>query len=98
MECREDWSASGAPFVSNRSADVTCSWLTLKKRRGHQRKTMSLISRILARVAKLPPAETYDIAVEKNLHVPMPDGVVLLADHYYPRHARNLPTLLVRTP
>jgi uncharacterized protein len=77
---------------------VTCSWLTLKKRRGHQRKTMSLISRILARVAKLPPAETYDIAVEKNLHVPMPDGVVLLADHYYPRHARNQPTLLVRTP
>jgi uncharacterized protein len=59
---------------------------------------MSLVSRILARVAKLPPAETYHIAVEKNLEVPMPDGVVLLADHYSPRHAQSLPTLLVRTP
>jgi putative CocE/NonD family hydrolase len=47
---------------------------------------------------KLPPAETYDIAVDKNLEVPMPDGVVLHADHYYPRHATILPTLLVRTP
>ncbi|HEX9131094.1 MAG TPA: CocE/NonD family hydrolase [Ktedonobacteraceae bacterium] len=59
---------------------------------------MSLLSRILARVAKLPPADTYHIAVEKHLEVPMPDGVVLLADHYRPRHAEHLPTLLVRTP
>jgi putative CocE/NonD family hydrolase len=59
---------------------------------------MSLVSRILAQVAKLPPAETYDIAVEKHLKVLMPDGVVLLADHYSPRHAQRLPTLLVRTP
>ena len=59
---------------------------------------MSIISRILARIYKLPPAETYDIVVDKNLEVPMPDGAVLLADHYYPRHARKLPTLLIRTP
>jgi len=39
---------------------------------------MSLLSRILARVAKLPSAETYHIAIEKHLEVPMPDGVVLL--------------------
>jgi putative CocE/NonD family hydrolase len=58
---------------------------------------MSLVSRILARVAKLPPAETYHIAVEKHLEVPMPDGVVLLADHYCLPHAEHLPTLLVRT-
>ncbi len=59
---------------------------------------MSLVSRNLTRVAKLPPADTYTIAVEKHLEVPMPDGVVLLADHYRPRHAERLPTLLVRTP
>lgn len=47
---------------------------------------------------KLPPAETYDIGVDKNLGVPMYDGVMLRADRYYPRHAHNLPTLLVRTP
>ncbi|MCL5998974.1 MAG: CocE/NonD family hydrolase [Chloroflexi bacterium] len=52
----------------------------------------------MARLYKLPPAETYDIAVDKNLAVPMPDGVVLRADHYYPRHAPNRPTLLIRTP
>ncbi len=59
---------------------------------------MSIISRIMARMYKLPPAETHDIAVDKNLEVPMPDGVVLRADRYYPRHTQNLPTLLVRTP
>ena len=46
----------------------------------------------------VPPAETHDIAVDKNLEVPMLDGVALRADRYYPRHAQNLPTLLVRTP
>jgi len=47
---------------------------------------------------KLPPAETYDIAVHKALAAPMKDGVVLRADRYTPRQARNLPTVLVRTP
>jgi putative CocE/NonD family hydrolase len=59
---------------------------------------MSLLSRLIGRVAKLPPADTYDVIVERNLKVPMPDGAVLLADHYYPRHGGKPPTILVRSP
>jgi hypothetical protein len=44
---------------------------------------MSIMSRLIARMLHLPPAETYDIAVDKNLRVPMPDGVELGADRYY---------------
>jgi hypothetical protein len=41
---------------------------------------MSLMSRFLARLYKLPPAETYNIAVERNLEGPMSDGIILRAD------------------
>ena len=46
---------------------------------------MSVTSRLIGWIFKLPPAETHDVVVERDLKVPMPDGVVLLADHYYPR-------------
>lgn len=59
---------------------------------------MSLLSRLIARMYHLPPAETYDIAVDKNLPVPMLDGVILRADHYYPRQQPHQPTLFIRTP
>lgn len=59
---------------------------------------MTLASRVIARAFRLPRAETYDIVVERDLPVPMPDGVVLLADHYYPRGGGRLPTVLVRSP
>ncbi|GBF33224.1 X-Pro dipeptidyl-peptidase [Desulfocucumis palustris] len=59
---------------------------------------MSAISRTIARMYKLLPAETYNIAVDKALEIPMHDDVILRADRYYPRHKENLPTLLVRTP
>jgi putative CocE/NonD family hydrolase len=58
---------------------------------------MSIMSRLMARVAKLPPAETYDIGVEKDLAIPMPDGVSLLADHYYPRNIGPRPTIMTRS-
>jgi putative CocE/NonD family hydrolase len=58
---------------------------------------MTALSRLVGRLAKLPPAETYDVIVERDLKVPMPDGVVLLADRYVPRKADKLPTILVRT-
>jgi predicted acyl esterase len=58
---------------------------------------MSIMSRLMGRFFRLPRAETYDVAVEKNLQVPMPDGVVLLADHYYPRNPGVRPTILIRT-
>src|SRR5207249_9672017 len=57
---------------------------------------MTLMSRLAAWLAKLPPAETYEVDVEKN--IPMPDGTVLLADHYTPRHLGRRPTLLTRSP
>ena len=58
---------------------------------------MSIKYRLLARAYKLPPAETYDVGVERNLRIPMPDGVILLADHYYPRDLGERPTILVRS-
>jgi predicted acyl esterase len=53
---------------------------------------MSLMSRLMGWLFQLPPAETNDVVVEKDLKLPMLDGVVLLTDHYgaFPRFARNL--------
>jgi putative CocE/NonD family hydrolase len=59
---------------------------------------MSLMSKMLARMYKLPPAEYKSIAVEKGLEVRMLDGVILRADRHYPRNQTKLPTILVRTP
>ena len=59
---------------------------------------MSLISRFMGWYLKLPPAETYAVEVERDLPVPMPDGAVLLADHYYPPKGGKRPTILVRSP
>jgi putative CocE/NonD family hydrolase len=59
---------------------------------------MTLLSRMMRRMAHLPPAETDDVVVERNLMIPMPDGVVLLADHYAPRGVDNPPLILVRSP
>lgn len=59
---------------------------------------MSLTSRLASRLMQLPPAETHAIVITRNLQVPMPDGVVLLADHYAPRNGPRRPTLLIRSP
>ncbi len=58
---------------------------------------MTLSSRLLARLADLPPAEN-DVLVEHKLPVPMPDGTTLLADRYAPRGAGKLPVILLRSP
>jgi putative CocE/NonD family hydrolase len=52
----------------------------------------------LTRGLRLPKATTPDVAVVRNLPVPMPDGVTLLADLYRPRRPEPMPTVLVRTP
>ncbi|HJT58135.1 MAG TPA: CocE/NonD family hydrolase [Ktedonobacteraceae bacterium] len=57
---------------------------------------MTFLTRVLGATAKLPPAETYDVIVERDLKVPMLNGVVLLADRYAPRGRERLPTILVR--
>ncbi len=58
---------------------------------------MSLMTRLMGWIAKLPPVETHEVVVEKDLQVPMPDGVILLADHYAPRNLGARPTLLMRS-
>lgn len=59
---------------------------------------MSFTSRLMSRLMHLPPAQTRTLAVTHDIPIPMPDGVVLLADHYAPRGSSRLPTLLVRSP
>lgn len=59
---------------------------------------MSLVSRIMSWLLKLPQAETHDILVSRNMQIPMPDGVILPADHYAPRSNLRQPTILIRTP
>ncbi len=59
---------------------------------------MSLTSRLISRLMKLPPAETHNFVITRNLRVPMPDGVILLGDHYVPRGGPKRPTILVRSP
>ena len=57
----------------------------------------NLRRRLIARALGLPPAR-YRLTVERGLAVPMPDGVVLRADHYAPRGQGTFPTILMRTP
>ncbi len=58
---------------------------------------MTAASRFFGRALELPPAETTRVAVQRDLAVPMPDGVVLLADRYAPPGPRR-PLVLVRSP
>ncbi len=58
---------------------------------------MTIASSLLARLTRLPPAATHDILVERDLRVPMPDGVALLADRYVPHGSERLPTILIRS-
>jgi uncharacterized protein len=59
---------------------------------------ISVLSRLFRPILKLPPAKTYNVIVERDLSIPMQDGTLLLADHYYSESSRNAPTLLVRSP
>ncbi len=61
---------------------------------------MSLLSRLIARLADLPPAHLQRVGVMRNLPMTAPDGVVLLADRYYPLtpDADHAPIILMRTP
>jgi putative CocE/NonD family hydrolase len=61
---------------------------------------VSLASALLARAAKLPRAQTEDVVCERDLRVPMDDGVELLADRWVARatRAEPQPTVLVRSP
>jgi hypothetical protein len=56
---------------------------------------MTLLSRLTTRAFGLPQAETYRIACDRDLKIMMPDGVVLLADRFYPRDLGARPTVIV---
>jgi putative CocE/NonD family hydrolase len=58
---------------------------------------MSISSRLIEWVFRLAPAKTRHIVIERDIKIPMRDGVALLADRYYPRGKGKLPTLLVRS-
>lgn len=47
---------------------------------------------------QLPPAHTTAVRVERDLRVPMPDGVVLLADRFVARGGEDQPLVLIRSP
>ena len=70
------------------------SSVSLKKAGGF---TMSLLSAVFRKIAKLPLPETTNILVEYDLKIPMSDGTILLADRYSPRNIENPPLILVRS-
>ncbi|NRQ35646.1 CocE/NonD family hydrolase [Nonomuraea sp. NN258] len=57
-----------------------------------------MLSGLIDRFLGLPEAGAPDLAVTRDLRIPMPDGVVLTADRYRPRGAGPLPVVLMRTP
>ena len=44
------------------------------------------------------PAPEYEVALERGIRIPMPDGTHQVADRYIPQTREPCPTLLVRTP
>ena len=60
---------------------------------------MTLMTRLLGRIGHLPRASTHKVLVEKDLRTKTPDGIELLADHYYAKDGGEKdPIVLVRTP
>jgi putative CocE/NonD family hydrolase len=53
--------------------------------------------KFLARSWKLPPRRN-QVTIDAKVRVPMPDGTILLADHYIPVTGRAAATVLVRCP
>ncbi len=43
-----------------------------------------------------PPAR-YEVGVTRGIPVPMPDGVALMTDHYFPRAEDKFPTIVMRS-
>jgi uncharacterized protein len=53
--------------------------------------------RWLARALHLPTAR-HPVQVKRGIRILMPDGVTLVADHYFPTAVGAFPTILIRTP
>lgn len=52
---------------------------------------------LIARKLALRPAQ-FNVGVDRNLRVPMPDGITLRTDHWFPNAREPFPTILVRSP
>jgi len=59
---------------------------------------MSLATRAAAMLARLPPALTSGISIQRGVEIVMPDGVTLLADRYRARGHGSQPVVLMRSP
>jgi putative CocE/NonD family hydrolase len=59
---------------------------------------VGLITRLVERLAKLPPATHAAGPVERDVPIPMDDGALLLAEIHHPAGAASAPTVLLRSP
>ena len=64
---------------------------------------MTIASRILGALTRLPSPRTTAVSVERNIETKMPDGAVLLSDRWYPTHGEasatgGPPVVLIRSP
>jgi putative CocE/NonD family hydrolase len=59
---------------------------------------VGLIARLVERLAKLPPATHAAGPVERDVPIPMDDGIQLLADVHHPAGAAPAPSVLLRSP
>ena len=60
---------------------------------------MTITSRVLGRAARLRPADTAEVVVERDVEAKMADGSVLLADRWYaPAPVATAPIVLIRSP
>ncbi len=59
---------------------------------------MTVASRLVERLAHLPPARTRAVSVRRDIEIAMPDGVTLLADRYRASGNGTEPIILMRSP
>ena len=59
---------------------------------------MPFMSRLMSLIISLPPATHRKLEFQPDLQIPMPDGVVLLANRTAPVGGESLPIILVRDP
>jgi uncharacterized protein len=59
---------------------------------------MSLATRAVELLTRIPPARTRAVSVRRDLEVVMPDGITLLADRYRARADGTEPIILMRSP
>lgn len=57
-----------------------------------------MLSQITGRMLRLPRPATREVVLERDLPVPMDDGVILRADRFAPPGTVRAPTVLVRSP